>query len=145
MMDLAASGCGLDVGLGAVGSHDLVHRPVLVIGEQDALAEGLGGKLALGGLVGVPAGGKDLSDLGLHRGAWAAGPAAGKAGLQRAQPASGGGQGLLEPAGLRLMEAVGMGEDHAPIGAQRVGAGLEGGQAWEPLVVEGAVASAADG
>jgi hypothetical protein len=130
----------LDVGLGAVGGHDVDHRPVVAVGEQDAFAEDLvfepvGGRgcrcaRSAGGSRGCrrsaggddpvePAGREDPVDLGLDGGGRLAGAATGEPGLQLGQLAAGFGQGLFEPGGLTLVEGLGVGDDRPAGDPQR--------------------------
>ncbi len=75
-----------------------------------------------------PAGCEDPVDLGLDGGSSLAGPAACEAGLQFRQLLAGLVQGLVESAGLTLMEAFGVGDDRAALDAERLNDGVVGGE-----------------
>jgi hypothetical protein len=100
-----------------VGGHGLGDRPAVAVGEQDPFAEQAGlqrfagggvdgeGQAQVGGPLagegggdglGDPAGLADGGDLGLNRGAGAAGFAAGQLVGQSGQALPGFGQGLVE-------------------------------------------------
>src|SRR5665647_3055062 len=112
---------GLDVVLGAVAGDDFGDGPVVVVGDEQALAEDLGFQCLAGGGVDLPAqphlgrclagqvggqhsvdpaGAGDRGDVGQDGGAVAAGLAAGQGVGQLAQAPEGLGQGLVEAAGL---------------------------------------------
>ncbi len=75
-------------------------------------------------------------DFGLDRGAAPAGLAAGQGGGQLVELPGGLGQGLVEAAGLALVQGRGVGEHDAAVGAVNLPAGVEGGQAAETLFVD---------
>jgi len=147
------------LGLRPVAGDDLGDGPVVVAGDQDVLAEDLLFEGGAGVLVDVPGQAQvfrlfsgqvpaddaahprfcgDGGDLGLDFVPGAAGFAAGQGAGEIAEPRSGfreGGAG--EPGGLRLVQFRGMGQDRAPVRAVGGAAGVERGQAAEPLPVHG--------
>ena len=113
---------GFDLGLGAVGGHDVGDGPGVAVGEQDPFAEQAffqrlrgrwcrwRGQAQVGGVVAGEGGGDDVADpagfadrgdLGLDRVAGSAGLAAGQAVGSSVRRRVGLGQGLVEAAGLR--------------------------------------------
>ena len=117
---------GLGLGLGPVGGDDLGGRPVVVVGDQDVLAEdlffqgGAGGRVdvpgepvVLGGVSGQLPGDdaarpgvvQDRADLGFHLRPGPPGLAAGQGGGQLVQlPGRLGQGGAREPAGLLVVQ-----------------------------------------
>ncbi len=117
---------GLGLGLGPVGGDDLGGGPVVVVGDQDVLAEDLffqggagggvdvpGEPVVLGGVSGQLPGDdaarpgvmQDPGDLGFDLLAWPAGLAAGQSGGQLVQLAACLGQGCAgEAAGLLVVQ-----------------------------------------
>ena len=117
---------GLGLGLGPVGGDDLGGGPVVVVGDQDVLAEDLffqggagagvdvpGEAVVLRGISGQLPGDdavrpgvvQDFADLGFDLLAWPSGLAAGQGGGQLVQLAARLGQGGAgEPAGLLVVQ-----------------------------------------
>src|SRR5216683_7134743 len=79
----------------------------------------------------------EFPDVGLDFGAGPAGAAAGQGGGQLVEFAAGLGQGgAVEAAGLVLVQLGGMGEDRPAVGAVDGAAGVVGGEAAEPVLVD---------
>ena len=79
----------------------------------------------------------DLGNLRFHLGPGAAGLAAGQGGGQLVELPGGLGQrGAVEAAGLMLVQFGGMGQDRPAPGAVDVAAGVAGGQAAEPVLID---------
>ena len=151
---------GLDLGLGTVGGDHLGDGPLDTVGEQDPLTEdpvfqalagvsvGVPGQSELGrGVPGQgggedfahPAGSADRGDVGFDGRAVAAGVAA-RHRLQLGQAATGLGQGLVEPAGLLVVQGRRVCQHRAPGHSQGGHFRVDTPHAGIPVVVNRAVA-----
>src|SRR5512147_1588901 len=148
VLELAEGELGL--GLGPVAGYHLGDRPVVVVADQDVLAEQLvlqpgasirvdgPGQAQLGGLVTGQVPPDDAPDPGvlgeggdvlLDLDTGSAGAAASEGGGQVVQLAGGLGQGgALEPGDLGGVQLVGVGQDRPPAGAVDLAAGIDRGQ-----------------